>query len=515
MLFILTTLYLLQGFFNADAAPLSTLLPRQASNTSVPALPQECICPNTRSQLDIIWSCLATIFICTWVSVHPNIPALGEPRWKKVFRRVELMVWSIIAPELIISWAARQWADARRLSRKYKEYGWTTSHGYFIQMGGFMLYDKDKPDGVLDPAELDKLIKEGKIAMPQITEEEIQDRSKSDGLSKALVVIQTTWFICQCIVRRVQGFDTTELELATLAFAALNGIMYMFWWFKPLDMQTAVRVDLLPPSPQNIPVDPVAIQADDTPTPGSTNESGQITITGGSIGEPHRGLGTSCTSQFSFVEVQRENPISSQSSEMRPYQSIKNFGFQAFFQGLCSSVWWFISGILFRWPVFVVYTIIIRRLDSIYKSNAVHKGAMGVPMFYTSAQSSNDYPVGDNLTAIGSLPFVGILFGAIHCAGWDFSFPSLIEANIWRISSTIITSIPLIFLVFEISLMNNSPFQKIPDLISSFFVNVIVGAMPLYIMARLALLVVAFTTLRDLPPEALAEVEWTSFLPHI
>ena len=35
---------------------------------------------------------------------------------------------------------------------------------------------------------------------------------------------------------------TTELELATLAFAALNGFMYFFWWNKPLDVRTTVPV---------------------------------------------------------------------------------------------------------------------------------------------------------------------------------------------------------------------------------------------------------------------------------
>lgn len=59
----------------------------------------------------------------------------------------------------------------------------------------------------------------------KVSEKEIQDRSKSDGLSKALVVVQTTWFIAQCISRKVQGFTITEIELVTVAFAFLNGIL--------------------------------------------------------------------------------------------------------------------------------------------------------------------------------------------------------------------------------------------------------------------------------------------------
>ncbi|KAJ7219854.1 hypothetical protein C8J57DRAFT_1095103 [Mycena rebaudengoi] len=29
---------------------------------------------NCRKLFDIVWGCLVTIFACTWVSVHPNVP---------------------------------------------------------------------------------------------------------------------------------------------------------------------------------------------------------------------------------------------------------------------------------------------------------------------------------------------------------------------------------------------------------------------------------------------------------
>ncbi|KDR70363.1 hypothetical protein GALMADRAFT_76245 [Galerina marginata CBS 339.88] len=454
MLLIVITLYLFQGFFNADAAPLSTIFPRQ--NSTDLGAPQECICPNTRSQWDIIWSCLATIFLCTWVSVHPNIPALGESWWKKSSRRLELMFWSIIAPELMIFWATNQWVAARELAIKYKEHGWTTSHGYFIQMGGFMLYVNDKPIGVLGPDELHRLRKEEKVAMPQITEQEIQDRSKSDGLSKALVIIQTTWFICQCIARRAQGLIITELELATFAFAAVNGVMYIFWWFKPLDVQTTVRVDLLLPSPQ-MPYVP--------------------------------------------VDLVRENLITYSEVSSGPYQSIED----SKFQDVYSSASWLISGILFRWPATGVHVVLIRVMD-IINSDKIDNGAMGVPMYYTShltglglsAEQEEAYTYA-SLTLGHPLASLGIILGAYHCLGWDFSFPSLIEANIWRISSAVITGVWVI----------------IPDLLRCLPFYFTVAALPFYILARLALLVVALTTLRDLPPEALETVKWTLFLPHI
>lgn len=43
----------------------------------------------------------------------------------------------------------------------------------------------------------------------------------------------------------------------------------------------------------------------------------------------------------------------------------------------------------------------------------------------------------------------------------------------------------------------------------------IIGPPPLYAMARFTLIVQVFLALRALTPGALAELEWTSFIPHI
>jgi hypothetical protein len=54
------------------------------------------------------------------VSVHPNIPLAGEKWWKTIARRLELMIWGILAPEMIVYWAMKQWIGARKLEQKYK-----------------------------------------------------------------------------------------------------------------------------------------------------------------------------------------------------------------------------------------------------------------------------------------------------------------------------------------------------------------------------------------------------------
>lgn len=70
---------------------------------------------NGRAVLDILWSCLATTFACTWVSVHPNVPFRDEGKWTIFRRRIFLMFFSILAPEFMIMWAFKQWRGARMI----------------------------------------------------------------------------------------------------------------------------------------------------------------------------------------------------------------------------------------------------------------------------------------------------------------------------------------------------------------------------------------------------------------
>ena len=98
--------------------------------------------------------------------------------------------------------------------------------------------------GVIDGWKLESLLAEGKIDYPRITREEIEDHTSSDGLSKCLAICQTAWFIVQCIARKRQGLVITELELVTLAFAALNALTYILWWDKPQNVGCPVPVYL-------------------------------------------------------------------------------------------------------------------------------------------------------------------------------------------------------------------------------------------------------------------------------
>jgi hypothetical protein len=81
-----------------------------------------CVDPDgCRTLWDIVRSCLFTIILCTWVSVHPNIPGPKDEWPTVVLRRVGIMLAALIAPEFILVWAIRQRDLAHDLANKHRK----------------------------------------------------------------------------------------------------------------------------------------------------------------------------------------------------------------------------------------------------------------------------------------------------------------------------------------------------------------------------------------------------------
>ena len=73
-----------------------------------------------RTISNIIWSCVATLFACGWIAVHPNIPSENDGEVLVLGRRLLTMVYMLLAPELLIRWAARQHFAAKAIAAKYR-----------------------------------------------------------------------------------------------------------------------------------------------------------------------------------------------------------------------------------------------------------------------------------------------------------------------------------------------------------------------------------------------------------
>ena len=77
-----------------------------------------------------MWSCIVTIFSCTWVAVHPNIPCPKEREangwierciWNPLLsfaeHRLPLFICALLVPEYVLAWAIRQFLKAREIAK--------------------------------------------------------------------------------------------------------------------------------------------------------------------------------------------------------------------------------------------------------------------------------------------------------------------------------------------------------------------------------------------------------------
>ena len=121
MLFLVLVCYLARGE-SINASSIQIFNNRSLENS----------CTNLthcRTIWNIVWSCLSTIFLCTWVAVHPNIPYPREREAKNYFQkwirnpllsfaehRLLLFVCALLVPEYVLAWAIRQYLTARKIA---------------------------------------------------------------------------------------------------------------------------------------------------------------------------------------------------------------------------------------------------------------------------------------------------------------------------------------------------------------------------------------------------------------
>ena len=197
--------------------------------------------PGQRGSLDIIWSCVATIFICVWVVIHLNVPAADDNRGAVFLRRLRWSLLAILAPELVMLFACGQWASAKRSVTDMTSLGftdWTMVHAFYADSGGFMLQSQDCIPFPITAKQIKFLVQKKYISCPTITRKEIWDKSKADRLAKVIASLQAGWLVIQVTGRGMQRLPITLLELSTVALITCAGATMFFWFYKPLDVQT-------------------------------------------------------------------------------------------------------------------------------------------------------------------------------------------------------------------------------------------------------------------------------------
>ena len=246
--------------------------------------------PNGRGTFGLVTSCLFTLSICVWSAMHLNVP----PKTRSMlWRWMVNLKWTglgIFGPELLVWIAWRQYSSARVLSRfsqrlidqetqksrkktqsaafqsfprpenseenkvqddrnvadfepHHLKRPWGLVQGFYATMGGFVFdasapairdvipFDPSCPYLTLTAKGLQLLGECGYL--PDIDEEDIKDKSKSDSLTKLIAVTQAAWMIVQIVGRLVSNQPVTLLEVNTMSHVLIAFAIYLLWWHKP------------------------------------------------------------------------------------------------------------------------------------------------------------------------------------------------------------------------------------------------------------------------------------------
>jgi hypothetical protein len=124
--------------------------------------------PDPRGTLDIVYSCLTIIVLCTWSVMPLNVPTQyksmpGRQTHMRTLRRtlnkLKWLAFNILGPEWPFIKALNSRNNAKRLERKFDIYKgvddvvWTRSHTQLANMGGFVVVfgpGAEKPAGQVD-----------------------------------------------------------------------------------------------------------------------------------------------------------------------------------------------------------------------------------------------------------------------------------------------------------------------------------------------------------------------------
>lgn len=206
--------------------------------------------PEGRGTLSTIWSC-SLVLVCVWTVLYDNIKARDDNEWEVFIRR---LCWSILAvsgPEMLTLFAMMQWNGAKRSVREMEGFReshhveWTTVHAFYANAGGFLLATADFPAFPINATSVHYLCSHDRIEPPQISKDDIWDRSKADRFAKTVGVFQVGWLLCNIVERLASGLTVTPLEIFTAAFIIPTLATLYLWWEKQLHITfpTTITVD--------------------------------------------------------------------------------------------------------------------------------------------------------------------------------------------------------------------------------------------------------------------------------
>lgn len=88
------------------------------------------------------------------------------------------------------------------------------------------------------------LVQKKYIEYPNVTQEELWDKSKQDTITKVITCFQIGYLVLQCLGRATQGLVITTMELSALAIVVCTILTSICWLRKPLDVRTPIKLEM-------------------------------------------------------------------------------------------------------------------------------------------------------------------------------------------------------------------------------------------------------------------------------
>ncbi|KAL9007619.1 MAG: hypothetical protein Q9173_007154 [Seirophora scorigena] len=233
--------------------------------------------PDDRGTWSLLYSCVFTLILCVWTAVHPNLPS--RDLHASVMRynpKILFVLYALLAPEFGILTAFEQYQRAKRLigelSKLKAEHvakhsslsslpgnaaiketdpeahvsqcSYSMVYGFYVIMGGLAVNISPIHDKLqilpLSPHGVIHLARKGHFI--DVSDTEINDKSKANILAKGLVLVQISFTMFSCIARKAVGLPVSVLEVHTLIHAGCALVMYCLWLKKPMEVEEPIII---------------------------------------------------------------------------------------------------------------------------------------------------------------------------------------------------------------------------------------------------------------------------------
>ncbi|KAG2141440.1 uncharacterized protein EDB93DRAFT_635831 [Suillus bovinus] len=470
-----------------------------------------------RTLWNIVSSSLLTLFACIYSAIHPNIPSPKDSPVLILWRRLGMMTMALIAPELIVTWAMRQWISARRVTKLFKESGHFDipqpqeqpgDHGS-VEAATAEQYVEDRdntrflisyPEGDSSSVLVATVPPEVNITTPAPN----PNYGGTHALTKPFRKLFKAY-----VSEQSEDLDYTWTQTHSF-FVLMGGFMLHVDEKSYHTLQPDEILELICKGCIDVPT-LTANQIHDK-SKGNAISKGLIILQVAwfvmqlvtraiyRLETTQLEVGTLAFAVLNFLtyavwwdkplNVQCPHPMYWKSTESTPKDHIDDVHTE-------NELTWFVR---------MLHPVFAPIIELIGAHDIPTSRKLRVPTFDGSIK------FGDSERAVLQLSglIMATIFGGIHCIAWFFAFPTHQEQVLWRIGGIVITCIPWFgeFVGFIIGTTELHAFR-------SFVVCLALVSPVVYIIGRAIVLVLMFTTLRNLPPDAYKAVLWTALVPHL